>query len=130
MALNKGNAGIVKVGSDTVAEVTAFTLSESIGVVDDTVLGDTSKSHLVTIKEWSASISAFWDETDSTGQEVMVVGASIDLSLLPQGDSAGDISFAGTASITAIERSNDIEGVVTASFTVQGNGDLTRSVLA
>jgi len=65
MANALGNAGIVKIGSDVVAEVTAFSISESIGVADTTVLGDVAKTHKVTIKEWNSSITAFYIQLET-----------------------------------------------------------------
>ena len=60
----------------------------------------------------------------------MVVGASVALHLLPDGATTGDIDFNGTATITAIERTGANDSIVSATFTFQGSGDLTRSVLA
>jgi hypothetical protein len=130
MATHIGNNGSVKIGANTVAEVTAWSLSEASNTSDDTVIGDTSQSHLVGTLSWSGSVTCYWDETDATGQEAMTAGASVDLHLLPDGATTGDIDFNGTATITGIERSVGLDSTVTASFSFTGNGDLTRDVLA
>jgi hypothetical protein len=59
----------------------------------------------------------------------MTVGASVDLSLHPDGASGGDIDFNGTATIESIERAQANDAIVTANFTFKGSGDLTRTVL-
>lgn len=130
MATHTGNNGSVLITAAVVAEVLSFSLSEGVNVVDDTVIGDSADTHLTGTVNWNGSIDCYWDETDSTGQEAMTIGASVALHLNPDGTSTGDIDFNGTATITAIERSVANNGIVTASFTFQGNGALTRSVLA
>jgi len=130
MATHIGNGGSVKITAATVAEVLSWSLTENANVADDTVLGDASTSHIAGLKSWSGSVSCYWDETDATGQEAMVVGASVALHLLPDGATTGDIDFNGTATITSIERSGANDAIVTANFSFQGNGDLTRTVLA
>lgn len=111
------------------AEVISWSLTETGNVADDTAIGDTTMTHKQGNTSWSGSISCYWDETDSTGQEAMTANASVDLSLLPDGATTGDIDFNGTATIVSIERSGGIDAIVTANFSFTGNGDLTRTVL-
>jgi len=129
MANHTGNNGVVQIGANTVAEVLSFSLSEGVNVIDDTVVGDAADTHKVGTTNWSGSADCYWDDADATGQEAMTIGASVDLSLLPDGTATGDIDFNGTATITAIERAVSNNGIVTASFTFQGNGALTRTVV-
>lgn len=124
MATFLGNDGVVKIGANTVAEVTAFDISQSANTADDTVLGDTWQSHLVGTTSWSGSISCYWDDTDATGQGAMTVGASVSLELYPEGTTVGDYKLSGTATITEISTSNSLDSTVTASFSFTGNGAL------
>lgn len=128
MANHTGNAGTVTWGANIVAEVLDFSLTEGIAVIDDTVVGDTSDSHKTGTKNWSGSINCYWDETD-TAQEAMTIGASAVLHLKPEGAGTGNINFNGTATVTSIERAVANNSIITASFSFQGNGALTRSVL-
>lgn len=125
MATFIGNDGVVKVGAAVVAEVSSFSISEAANTSDDTVLGDTSQSHLVGTVSWSGSISCYWDDTDVTGQGAMTNGASVTLVLLPEGAAVGAAEYTGTATITGIETGNGLDATVTASFSFTGNGDLT-----
>ena len=129
MANHIGNSGDVTIGANIVAEVLSWSLTEGANVADDTVIGDASSSHIVGTKNWSGSISCYWDETDSTGQEAMVVGASVALHLRPEGAGASNIDFNGQATITSIERSGANDSIVTANFSFQGSGALSRTVL-
>ena len=130
MTTHIGNNGSVKIGANTVAEVVDFSLTEGVNVADDTAIGDTSDSHKIGTLNWSGSISCYWDETDSTGQEAMTAGSSVDVHLLPDGATTADIDFNGTATIVGIERGTVNNAIVTANFTFTGSGDLTRTVLS
>lgn len=129
MATHIGNGGFVKLTTNTVAEVVDWSLTENANTADDTALGDTWSTHIVGTKNWSGSVSCYWDETDTNGQEAMTVGASVEIHLLPDGASTDDIDFNGTVTIASIERSGANDSIVTANFTFTGNGALTRTVL-
>jgi len=124
-----GNNGDVTISANVVAEVLSFSLTEGVNVIDDTVVGDAADTHQVGTTNWSGSLSCFWDDTDTNGQEAMVVGASLEVHLRPEGAGAGNIDFNGTASITSIERAVSNNAIVTANFSFQGTGALTRTVL-
>jgi len=130
MANISGNSGKVEVGANTVAEVLSFSLSEGVSVIDDTIIGDAADTHIVGTTNWSGSVSCFWDDSDTNGQEAMTIGASVTLHLVPEGAGTGNIDFNGTASITGIERSAANNSIVTANFTFQGTAALTRTVLS
>jgi len=125
MATFSGNAGQVKLTTNQVAEVLDWSLSESANTIDDTVLGDTSMTHLAGLNSWSGSINCYWDDTDTNGQVAMTIGASVTLNLLPEGGGVGAAEYSGTATIVGIERAVANDSIVTQSFTFTGNGDLT-----
>lgn len=125
MATFSGNAGIVKTGANQIAEVLEFNVSESANTIDDTVLEDTSMTHKTGLLSWSGSISCYWDDTDTTGQVSLTIGASVTLNLLPEGDALGAAEYSGTATIVGIERAVSNDNIVTQSFTFTGNGALT-----
>ncbi len=130
MANHIGNSGSVTIGANAVAEILDFALSEGVELPDNSSIGDDSDTHLAGSTNWSGSVNCYWDETDADGQEAMTIGASVALHLLPEGAGSTNIDFNGTASIESIERGVARNGIITASFTFKGNGDLTRSVLA
>jgi flagellar hook assembly protein FlgD len=121
-----GTSGVVKIGANAVAEVTAFSIDEQAEVVEDTPLGETAKTFIPDRTSWSGSISCQWDATDTNGQEAMTAGSSVSVSLQPEGDTTGDVTYSGTVLITGISRSVSAGAVVTAEFSFQGSGDLTQ----
>jgi len=129
MANHRGADGVVKVGTSAVAEVRSFEISEKADTIDDTVMGDTAKSFQVGLTEWEGTITCFWDETDTTGQGALTVGASVTLNLYPEGDQVGDTYFTGTAVITEAGLSTSFDGMVERTFSVKGQGALTTATV-
>jgi hypothetical protein len=127
MATHKGQDGIVKVGSDAVAEVRSFSIEETADTVEDTVMTDTARTYITTLKSFSGSLDVFWDETDTNGQVALAVGNSVTLAFYPEGDATGDTYYSGTALVTGFTRTASFDGMVEASITVQGSGALTTA---
>jgi hypothetical protein len=130
MATHTGNEGVVKIGANTVAEVRSFTVTETAETVDDTVKGDTYRTKKVTFKSWTAEVGVLWDETDTSGQGAMTVGTEVTLNLYPEGDTSGDTYLTGQAIITEREITSDLDGLVEASLSCEGNGALTETTVA
>lgn len=133
MATHWGNQGLVRVGANTVAEVTEFEFTQSVGVIEDTAMGDAWGTHIPGsgIKKWSGSLTCHWDETDTNGQQLLGVGASVTLNLHPEGNQTGDKFWTGTASITEVTLTTPMDGnTIRRSFNFAGNGALTQTTVA
>ena len=124
MANHSGSEGLVKIGSDTVGELRSYSISETAGTIEDTVLTDTAKSYKAGQTTWSGSCDVFWDESD-TGQSAITAGASVTLNFYPEGSTTGDTYASGAALVTEISTSSSIDGMVEVSFSFQGSGALT-----
>lgn len=129
MATHRGNDGTVKIGANTLAEVTGFSLSETAQIIDDTAIGDAWDTHLVGSKSWSGEVTCWWDETDTNGQVVLTIGASVTLNLYPEGADSGDSYFSGTATVEQIQRQVRRNQTVEVTFSFRGNGALTLSTV-
>ena len=129
MATHKGSEGVVKVGTNTVAEVRSYSIDESADVLEDTSMGDSAKTYLASLTSFSGSLDVFWDETDTSGQGALTVGSSVTLNVYPEGAHSGDTYYSGTALVTGVSRSGSFDGMVEASITVQGSGALTASTV-
>ncbi len=130
MATHAGSEGTVKSGANAVAEIRSFTLEESADTIEDTTMGDSSRTYLASLKTFSGSVDCFWDETDTDGQVSFAVGASVTLNVYPEGSTTGDTYYSGTALVTGRSISSSFDGMVEASFTLQGTGALTTSIVA
>lgn len=128
MANHHGSEGVVRVGANTVAEVTGFSFTVSAEYAEDTTLADTAKTYNVTaITSWNGSVTAFWDETDTNGQNALVTGANISLVLAPEGADTGDTRYSGNALITEITRNVQRGAITEITFNFVGNGTLTSA---
>ena len=129
MATHTGSAGIVKVGSNTVAEVRSFTLDTSAEILEDTALTDTSRTYAVGKKGATVSVECWWDETDTNGQIAIAEGNSVVLNLYPEGADSGDYYFSGTYLITGQSVSTPTDGIIESTFSATMTGALTRGTV-
>jgi len=128
MATHIGKEGIVSVGANVVAELNGFTIDSTAEEVEDSELSDewkTFKSGTDIVKEWSASLECWWDETDTNGQEALTVGASVTLNLYPEGTASTSSYRTGTAFVTAIGMAVTKSGITTRTIGVKGSGALS-----
>lgn len=130
MATHTGSEGIVKVGSNTVAKVTGFSLSVSANMIADNAIDDAWESNNAGRKKWSGSINCNWNPADTSGQQALTIGASVTLNLYGNGATTGDTLFSGTALINEISRDWSDESMVKATFQFVGDGTLTESTVA
>ena len=129
MATHTGSSGVVKVGTNTVAEVRSFTLDTTAELLEDTTLTDTSKSFQVGKKGATASVECFWDETDTNGQIAIAEGSQVALNLYPEGADSGDYYYSGTWLITANSTSTPTDGIIEATFSATLTAALTRGTV-
>ena len=128
MATHKGSEGTLKVGSDILAEIRSYSLEESADTLEDTSMGDTARTYKSSLTSFSGSVDVFWDETD-TAQNALTIGSEVTLNVYPEGDTAGDTYYTGTAIVTGVTRSASFDGLVEASVSVQGTGALTSTTV-
>jgi predicted secreted protein len=130
MATHAGSEGTVKVGSNAIAEIRSFSIEETADTIEDTTMGDGARTYKPSLTSFSGSVDVFWDETDSTGQGALTIGAEVTLNLYPEGSTVGDTYLSGSAIVTSRSISSSFDGMVEMSISVQGNGALTTSTVA
>jgi predicted secreted protein len=126
MATHTGSEGTIKVGSDTVGEIRSYSISQTADTIEDTTMGDSSRTYKTGLKSFSGSVDVFWDETDA-GQTALSVGSSVTFNVYPEGATTGDKYFTGTALVTGLTVNGSSDGMVEASLTLQGTGALSLS---
>ena len=129
MANHRGSEGVVKVGSNTVAEVKSWTLSEETETIEDTAMGDTARTYQLGLQTWSGSLECFWDETDSSGQGALTNSATATLNLYPEGASSSDTYYTGSIIVTSIERTAALDGMVEATIGFTGTAGLASATV-
>ena len=129
MAVHKGSEGTVKVGSNAIAEIRSFSIEETGDTLEVTTMGDTARTYVPSLTGWSGSVDVYWDETDTTGQGALTVGAEVTLNVYPEGDTTADTYYTGAAIVTGVTKSSSFDGLVEASISVQGSGALTSATV-
>jgi predicted secreted protein len=124
MATHTGSEGTIKVATTTVGELRSYSLEQTADTIEDTSMGDTSRTYKSALKGWSGSASLFFDEADA-GQLLLVLGTSIALKVYPEGASSGDKYYYGDAIITGSNVSASFDGMVEAEVTFTGTGAIT-----
>jgi hypothetical protein len=131
MASHWGVEGTVKVGGVPVANIKNWKLDRSVTPVSSTAMGDTWETHIPNsgIKKWSGSMDCHWDEVDA-GQAALTIGATVALTLFPEGVQSTDVYWSGTATVTAVGVDIKMDGeTVGRSYSFQGSGALAELVV-
>lgn len=124
MATKLGREGLIKLSSTTIGELRNYALTHSSDTVEDSVLGDTYRTRLASMKTFSVSGDLYWDEGDA-GQLLITIGSSVTLNLYPEGASTGDVYYSGAAIVTQFNVSANFDGVIEGQISFEGNGPLS-----
>ena len=125
MATFTGKAGVVQTGSNALAEVRSYSITQTGDTTESTSMGDSAKTFEATLTEFSGSIDLFFDDTDTSGQVSLTIGSSFTLNLAPEGTGSGAYKLTGSAIVTDITRSAAHDGLVEMTVAFQGTGALT-----
>ena len=80
MATHTGSEGVIKIGSTVLGELRSYTLEQTSDTIEDTSLGDSSRTFKTGLKGFSGSASLFFDEADA-GQLLVTAGSAITINL-------------------------------------------------
>lgn len=132
MATYKGLSGVFKAITDngtpaTMGEVKSFSVEASADVIEDTALGDTSKTFAAGLKTYTVSLEAHYDSADAPQADV-IEGEQCDLELHPEGTAAGRQKLTGTGIVTRCRCVNGgSTDIVALQVEIQGTGALGRA---
>lgn len=131
MATTKGSSGVVKlaVSGGSVAamgEIRSFTLDETADTIEDSVMGDTSRTYVSSLKTATLSMDVYWDDADAV-QLVMDAAADLIFELSPTGTGAGEKYYSGGGIVTSKSLTASFDGMVEGSFALQVSGAVTES---
>jgi predicted secreted protein len=124
MATKLGRDGLIKLSSTTIGELRNYALTHTSDTVEDSVLGDTYRTRLASMKSFSVSGDLYWDETNA-GQLLITIGSSVTLNLYPEGADTGDTYYSGQAIVTQFNVSASFDGIIEGSIAFEGNGTLS-----
>ena len=126
---HSGKDGFLRVGSNTVAEVRSWSLSEEADMYETTVLGNANKTFSAGTKSWSGSCEAYVDEGDTNGQLALAAGSTAAVGFYFEGVTSGDTYWSGNAIVTSTEKSGALDGLVELTVNFQGTGALSTATI-
>jgi predicted secreted protein len=134
MATYEGSNGSVKIksGTDTltaVASVRSWSIDITRDIVENTAMGDGSRTYKKGLQSYSGSMDIVYDDSEN----VIVATAfnpdtdgAVTVELYPDNSVAGT-KFAGEVIITSYSITASYDGLVEATVSFQGNGALSTS---
>lgn len=120
-------------GNDWSDHVRQVTLTYSAELLDDTAMGDTTRSRIGGLKDWSATIEFYADEAASEVTNTLFsdVGTTATLIIRPDnsdGVSATNPNYTGVGILESLPLvSGDVGSLNMASVTIQAAGALSRA---
>ena len=124
-----GHEGSVSVASGAMGNAKAWSLDVTQETVDTTDFDSSGwKESTATLNSWSGSITAIFDASGTAEgalQTGLTGGSSVTLSLQLGGGTGSYDVYSGSAIITGQSITNDVNGIVEATFSFEGTGALT-----
>ena len=126
MAAIAGKGGSARLGANTIAEVTSWSLDVSTDMLDSTSLGDDWREFIAGLNGATGSVEVKWDVvTDTNGQTAlqtaMLNNTTVTLDLYVNATKY----YTGSAYISSLSIEDPVEDLVTATFEVQFTGAVT-----
>lgn len=124
-----GHSGSVTVASGAMGNAKAWSLDVTQETVDTTDFDSSGwKESTATLNSWSGSITAIFDASGTAEgalQTGLTGGSSVALDLQLGGGTGSYDKYSGSAIITGQSITNDVNGIVEATFSFEGTGALT-----
>ncbi len=124
MAATAGKGGKVMIGANTVASVKSWSLDASADTLNTESLGDSWKSVIIGLKEWSATVELDWDMSDAQQtaiQNAYLNGTSVSIKLYTNTTNY----YSGTAFLSSLSVETPVDDIVSASAELTGSGALS-----
>ena len=125
MAAIAGKGGKLTIGASDAVNIGSWSLSLDSDMLETTALGDDWKEYLAGLNGWTASVEAHFDKADTTGQIAMqnaiLAGTSLSVKLYVDDTNY----YSGTVYVSNQSISDAVSDLVTASFSLQGSGELS-----
>ena len=123
MAVLTGKSGDITFASGYAAHCNSWTIEFATDVFEDTALGDSWKTKVVGLNDWTGSYDCALDETELTTAEDMGIGQAITVPAAAVFTYAGATGcIAGDIIITGATLNSSTTGVNTISCTFSGSG--------
>ena len=136
MAAIVGYSGSCTVGASSVGTAKAWSVDITGETVDTTNFASNGwKESVSTLKSWSGTITVNFDGGADSGEAAIIAGltsgSSVALVLQTGATGSGTAEkFSGSANVTSMPITNDVNGIIEVSFSFEGTGALTLAAIA
>jgi predicted secreted protein len=124
MAVLTGYSGIVKLSTNTVAEIQKWSLSTGKNMADTASFGDSWEEKSPTLGKWSGSFSGSLDNTDTNGHIALRTAALNGTTVSLRLHEDATHYYSGTAYIE-MALDAEVTNIVQANYTFTGTGALS-----
>lgn len=116
---------------DISAYLTSVDFSRDVDTPESTTFGDDDREYIVGLRGASFSVSGFWDDTATSGPDVVLNGllglaTASTFEYGPEGSTTGDIRYTGSCFLTSYSTSSPVDGITTFSADFIVTGAVTR----
>lgn len=134
MASLTGNAGVINIDGEAVAEVRSYSIELTQDTIENTVMADASRQYVAGLSQFSGTADVYWDAShfdattnpDIDGLIQGAVGAAgVTLIVYPEGTGA---NWTGSIVVTGYSVTASFDGMIEASVSFQGTGALAYNV--
>jgi len=125
MATYTGQDGSLTIEGDAVAELRSWSMDLTINTVENTVMTADTKTFKQGLKEWSGSADIYYSTAVAGNILDSVNTGSVAFIGYPATSGTGDPKVTGNILITGLSINSTLEGMVEASISFQGTGDVT-----
>ncbi|MFT5616297.1 MAG: hypothetical protein ACI8Q6_003594 [Granulosicoccus sp.] len=130
MSRHHGFGGVIKVGDTSpIGELQSWNIDEQVNVTEGYSMGQAWADNQATVKKWSGSATARYDDGDA-GQISLSAGDAVDLHFYPGGDASGKPTKSGPVIVTGSPMSANKDGWTEIVFNFVGNGALATGTVA
>lgn len=132
MASIVGNAGAIKIGGNTVAEIRSYSIEMTSDTIENTVMADSTRQYVKGLSTFSGSADVYFDASHMTTNDLdgeifgSVGDSGTTIAIYPEGDvGVSDKILSGSIIVTGYSISGSFDGMIEASISFQGTGALT-----
>lgn len=126
MATYTGQDGSLTIAGNAIAELRSFSVEHTTNTVENTVMGQDSRTYKGGLKEWSGSADIFYSTTVGN-ISALLSGAEVALVAYPAGNTSTYPKLTGNIIVTGLSVNSTVDGMVEASISFSGTGNLTVS---
>lgn len=124
-----------------IANMRNFTVEQTQDTIEDTVMstGNMTRTYKPGLSTFTISGDIYWDGSDTNGHLLLddflnQEGGDtlVSFKCYPSGDASGgtNAELAGSGILTSLSITSSVDGMVEASFSIQGSGDLTVTAIS